>query len=173
MSTAEGASSTSRRTFLAQVIGACIAFLAMLVGIPAAGAIVGPALKQAPTDSPTIGRADSFEQDVPKSAEFAITRRDGWVETTETVAVWVVKQADGSFVVFNGHCTHLGCAYHWQADLNEFVCPCHAGVYGKDGRVLSGPPPRPLDRLQASVVNGLIQVQYVDFRLGVAEKVPA
>ncbi len=172
MSTAEGASITSRRTFLAQAIGACLAFLAMLIGIPALGAILGPALKRTQVAPITVGRADSFPVGVPTSAEASLTTQDGWVQTSETVAVWVVKQPDGSIVAFNGHCTHLGCAFHWQADLNEFVCPCHGGVYSKDGKVLAGPPPRPLDRLQTAVVNGMVQVQYIDYRLGVSEKVP-
>ena len=172
MSTEEGASNTSRRTFLAEVIGACVAFLAMLIGIPAAGAAVGPALKQTQSGQITVGRADSFQVGVPTSAESTTTTRDGWLETTATVSVWVVKQPDGSFVVYNGHCTHLGCAYHWQADLNQFVCPCHAGVYAKDGIVMAGPPPRPLDQLEATVVDGMVEVEYVNYRLGVAGKVP-
>jgi len=38
---ADGAGEISRRTFLAQIIGACVAFLAALLGIPAVGAAVG------------------------------------------------------------------------------------------------------------------------------------
>jgi menaquinol-cytochrome c reductase iron-sulfur subunit len=144
----------------------------MLVGIPALGAAVGPALKQTESGMVPIGRTDSYQEDVPKSAEFSVATRDGWMETTKTVAVWVVKQASGEFVVYNGHCTHLGCAYHWQDDLNQFVCPCHAGVYGKDGRVLAGPPPRPLDPLETSIEDGMLKVKHVDFRLGVSERVP-
>jgi menaquinol-cytochrome c reductase iron-sulfur subunit len=110
---------------------------------------------------------------VPTAAEFSVSRRDGWIETTEIKAVWVVRQAGDAFTVFNGRCTHLGCAYHWQEDRNQFACPCHAGVFAKDGRVLAGPPPRGLDPLPVRVDAGTLQVQYVDFRLGVAERVQA
>jgi Rieske Fe-S protein len=33
----------------------------------------------------------------------------------------------------------------------EFFCPCHNGVFDKDGNVVSGPPPRPLDRFEVKV----------------------
>jgi len=42
-------------------------------------------------------------------------------------------------------CTHLGCAVHWQKDKKQFYCPCHAGVFDPNGKVVSGPPPRDLD----------------------------
>jgi menaquinol-cytochrome c reductase iron-sulfur subunit len=164
---------TSRRTFLAQGIGACLGFLGALIGIPAVGALIGPALKPTEANWVPIGRADSFPEGVPQSTDFTIARRDGWVETTETVAVWVVRQPNGDLVVFNGHCTHLGCAYHWQADRNQFVCPCHAGVFDKTGRVMAGPPPRDLDPLPTRVEGGIVQVQYIAFRLGIPQRAPA
>lgn len=45
-------------------------------------------------------------------------------------------------------CTHLGCHVRWIADKNKFFCPCHNGVFDKYGNVVSGPPPRPLDRYE-------------------------
>lgn len=173
MASPDDASSSSRRTFLAQVIAACVGFLAMLVGIPAVGAVVSPALKQTAGTTLPVGSVDAFKPGLPTSADLNIATSDGWVKSTQTVAVWVVKQDNGSFVVYNGHCTHLGCAYHWQADQNQFVCPCHGGVYGIDGHVVAGPPPRSLDTLESSVQNGVLQVNYVNFRLGVSGRIPA
>lgn len=42
-------------------------------------------------------------------------------------------------------CTHLGCSVYWQKDKKQFYCPCHQGIFDKDGYVLSGPPPKPLN----------------------------
>lgn len=169
---AEAASNgeTSRRTFLAQVIGACLAFLAALLGIPAVGAAVGPALKRDEAEWHPLGNPDSFEEGVPKSVSLTLIRRDGWIETTDIKSVWVVRQSADQIDVFNGRCTHLGCAYSWQTSQGQFACPCHAGVFGLDGKVLAGPPPRPLDALETRVENGQLQVHYEDFRLGAPEK---
>jgi len=40
-------------------------------------------------------------------------------------------------------------------------------VYDSTGAVQAGPPPRPLDRLETTVVDGELFVLYRDFRLGV------
>ena len=164
---------TSRRTFLAQVIGACVAFLAALLGIPAVGATVGPALKGEPAEWLSLGSPDSFPEGVPKAVNLTVVQRDGWIETNTVKGVWVVRQPDNTFVVFNGRCTHLGCAYSWQNDQHQFACPCHAGVFGIDGKVLAGPPPRSLDTLETRVEGGDLQTQVQDFRLGTSDKVPA
>ena len=164
---------TGRRTFLAQIIGACAAFLAALLGVPAIGASVGPALQRDEPEWLPLGNPDTFQQNVPKAVNITITRRDGWIETTEVKGVWVVRQPDNQLTVYNGRCTHLGCAYSWQPSQNQFACPCHAGVFGLDGRVLAGPPPRPLDTLPVRVENGALQIQYQDFRLGTPEKATA
>ena len=162
-----------RRTFLAQVIGALGAFLAALIGIPAIGAAVGPALKE---DEPTwysLGPASAYQTGVPVAASISVPQTDGWIQTTGIHGVWVVKQNDDQFAVFNGRCTHLGCAYSWQTDQHQFTCPCHAGVYGLEGNVLAGPPPRELDTLPARVQASVLQVQYQDYQLGIPAKVPA
>ena len=164
---------SSRRTFLAQVIGACLAFLAAVLGIPAVGAVVAPALKRDESQWLPLGSPDSFQEGVPKSVNLTVVRRDGWIETTDIKGVWVVRQPGNQFIAYNGRCTHLGCAYAWQASQNQFACPCHAGVFGLDGNVLAGPPPRPLDTLPLRVDNGALQVQYEDYGLGTPDKASA
>ena len=165
--------STPRRNFLAQIIGACIAFIATLLGAPALGATIGPALKREDVAWFPVGSPDGFQQGLPKSVDITLAQNDGWIQTTEVRGVWVVRQPGDQFTVFNGRCTHLGCAYSWQAGQNQFVCPCHAGVYGLDGKVLAGPPPRALDTLPTRIENGALEVQYQDFRLGTTDKAPA
>jgi Rieske Fe-S protein len=46
-------------------------------------------------------------------------------------------------------CTHLGCQVRWDGADKKFHCPCHGGVYDPSGQVLEGPPPRPLDVVEA------------------------
>src|SRR3989338_7135204 len=45
---------------------------------------------------------------------------------------------------FSAICTHLGCIVDWDNQKREIQCPCHAGFFDLEGRVVSGPPPRPL-----------------------------
>lgn len=48
-------------------------------------------------------------------------------------------------------CTHLGCAVQWREGKQEFYCPCHDGFFDRDGGVVSGPPPMPLEALPVKV----------------------
>jgi Rieske Fe-S protein len=167
------AEETSRRAFLAQVTGACVAFLAALLGIPAIGAAVAPALKRDEAEWLTLGNPQTFQEGVPKAVNLTVVSRDGWIESTTVKGVWVVRQPGNQFTVFNGRCTHLGCAYSWQTDQHQFACPCHAGVFGLDGKVLAGPPPRALDTLQTRIEGGELSARYQDFRLGTPDQMPA
>lgn len=63
---------------------------------------------------------------------------------------------EDGYRIFDNHCTHLGCPYHWEASVQRFVCPCHNGVFDINGNVVSGPPPRPLDYYDAKVEGGTL-----------------
>lgn len=55
---------------------------------------------------------------------------------------------DGRFVAYSQKCTHLSCAVFPSTDGERLECPCHEGYFSmRDGRVLQGPPPRPLPRI--------------------------
>lgn len=49
-------------------------------------------------------------------------------------------------------CTHLGCIVKWDGAQQRFQCPCHDGFFDPAGKVISGPPPAPLERLAVKIV---------------------
>jgi Rieske Fe-S protein len=64
------------------------------------------------------------------------------------------------FAAFNQHCTHLACPVFFNAEEKQLVCPCHKGFFSaEDGRVLAGPPKRPLEVLAVSIRNDQVWVQ--------------
>ena len=64
------------------------------------------------------------------------------------------------FVAFNQSCTHLSCPVYFNAAARQLVCPCHKGFFSaEDGRVLAGPPKRPLASLAVSVRNSQVWVE--------------
>lgn len=52
----------------------------------------------------------------------------------------LVKRDQQGLRAFNSTCPHLGCRVHWQAEQQRFFCPCHNGVFNKDGVAVEGPP---------------------------------
>ena len=66
----------------------------------------------------------------------------------------------------SGTCTHLGCQVKWQADKDRFFCPCHLGVFDENGKVVSGPPPRPLESFKVEVVGNNVFVYVPDLGEG-------
>ena len=60
----------------------------------------------------------------------------------------LVRTPDGTFAAFSQKCTHLSCAVYYSAENDRLECPCHEGYFSaRTGRVLQGPPPRPLPRI--------------------------
>jgi Rieske Fe-S protein len=68
---------------------------------------------------------------------------------TENDPCIMVRTADGKLVAYSQKCTHLSCAVYYSAQNNRLECPCHEGYFSiETGRVLQGPPPRPLPRIE-------------------------
>jgi thiosulfate dehydrogenase [quinone] large subunit len=72
---------------------------------------------------------------------------------------WLLRPSASTVRAFTAVCTHAGCTVSFDGPANEFVCPCHGGRYSAvDGAVLGGPPPAPLSRIPAHIVNNEIRV---------------
>lgn len=60
----------------------------------------------------------------------------------------LVRLGEDDYVAYSQTCTHLSCAVYYEAETRRLACPCHVGYFAvEDGRVLQGPPQRPLPRV--------------------------
>ena len=50
----------------------------------------------------------------------------------------------GTYKAFSAVCTHLNCTVEYHSPSQAILCACHNGRYDLNGRVVSGPPPKPL-----------------------------
>jgi Rieske Fe-S protein len=86
---------------------------------------------------------------VPVSRVLVLSRQDGWYRERARETVFLVWDGDKSIHALSATCTHLGCQVRWHTDTANFRCPCHGGVFNAQGNVVSGPPPRALERIEA------------------------
>ncbi|MGZ4680936.1 MAG: QcrA and Rieske domain-containing protein [Acidimicrobiales bacterium] len=64
----------------------------------------------------------------------------------------LLRLEDDQVVAFSQKCTHLGCVVFFQAEDDRWHCPCHEGNFeAATGAVISGPPTRPLGRIDVEV----------------------
>ena len=64
----------------------------------------------------------------------------------------LLRLGDRELVAFSQKCTHLGCVVYYEADEDRWHCPCHEGNFeAATGQVISGPPTRPLGRIDVEV----------------------
>jgi cytochrome b6-f complex iron-sulfur subunit len=72
-----------------------------------------------------------------------------------------VVRLEGGLLAISSVCTHLHCIVNWNEMTKRFECPCHGAKFNKEGEVLEGPPPRPLDlhKLQVTAGNVVIDTE--------------
>ncbi|MBI3207406.1 MAG: ubiquinol-cytochrome c reductase iron-sulfur subunit [Candidatus Solibacter usitatus] len=57
----------------------------------------------------------------------------------------LVHVNDSEWKAFSAVCSHLNCTVQYQDSTSQIWCACHNGIYDLNGRVVSGPPPKPLE----------------------------
>lgn len=149
----------NRRNFMSLATWAIGALIGAGLGIPAIAYIVGPALQRLEAQEwIRLGSAAKVELGTPTLFKTRIERKTGWIVNEEEITVYVLTEDGRDFVAMSNICTHLGCRIRWVADSEQFFCPCHNGVFDKDGGIVSGPVPRPLDRFELKVEDGQLYI---------------
>ncbi len=143
----EGEGISRRNFYVVAIYGLWVAISAAL-GLPALIYLLFPPKVKKGEEWIEIGDVGRLALTSRVELTYRRTRIDGWKVISEKSTAWVVKTADNQVTAFGPQCTHLGCAYHWEEGKNEFLCPCHTSLFSIEGKVLSGPAPRPLDRYQ-------------------------
>jgi menaquinol-cytochrome c reductase iron-sulfur subunit len=135
-----------RRSFQQIVIAALGAVISGAMAIPAVAYLFATPKSKRKSGWIEAGDIAQVPLNSPEEVVFRRTRIDGWKTSAERTSVWVIKRSPSEVIALAPQCTHLGCAYHWSDSSKTFECPCHTSAFSMDGKVLSGPAPRPLDR---------------------------
>lgn len=144
-----------RRGFLGIATWAIGGLISAGLGIPAVAYIIGPATQRDQEQEwIRLGSTSKVELGTPTLFKAKIERQTGWIINEEELSVYALTDNGRDFIVMSNICTHLGCRVRWISDQEQFFCPCHNAVFDKDGAVVSGPPPRPLDRYEVKVEDG-------------------
>jgi Rieske Fe-S protein len=153
----------SRRDFVKVTTVAVGSFIAAAVGLPAIDYLIDPALKSSQADAwIPVGKLETFEVGKPTLVTFNRSKVNGWEKTVNSYGVFVVRKSDTEFVAISNKCTHLGCRVNWKEDRKEYVCPCHDAQFDISGKVLGGPPPRPLDVYKTKIEDDTLSIHFLE-----------
>jgi len=150
--------SPERRKLLARLSIVLGGIAAALVTVPVAGFLLAPLFERVARQWRTVGTVDKFEKGTTVEVTFEDASSLAWAGVTGQTGAWLRRQPDGQFVAFAINCTHLGCPVRWLQQAELFMCPCHGGVYYKDGTVAAGPPPKPLTQYPVRVTDGRVEI---------------
>jgi len=131
---APAAADFDRRTFLDALLTVGFVSTAAAIAYPVGRFLVPPLSGEAAVESAVAGRAGGLR---PNSAAiFKFGSKPGIV----------VRTAEGEVKAFSAVCTHLDCTVQFKSDTSQLWCACHNGTYDLGGNVVSGPPPRGLEK---------------------------
>jgi Rieske Fe-S protein len=141
----------SRRRALVVFVNATLAIIG-----GGLSALLGAFALRPPNGAATVrwiraGNTAELKPHEPVARVLSVSRVDGWYRERARETVFLVWDGKETVRAMSATCTHLGCQVQWDGDGKKFKCPCHGGVYAPDGKVVSGPPPRPLDVLEARI----------------------
>ena len=135
--TAASDSKTSRRHFLDMVLGASALGWLVSVAYPIIR-YLKPLPQTGPTGPTHLTRDETAKLEQNK---FVIVPVSG-----QRV---IVLQSQDEVFAFSAKCSHEGCTVTYLPGQSVIWCPCHDGRFDMNGRVLSGPPPKPLTKYLA------------------------
>lgn len=155
-----------RRSFFVGLLGIGSAGVGALLAIPVLRYVLYPLTTKSRQRSwSALGALDQYNnpsEPVRKTVTFS--QRDGWRQLVSAQSVYVTHSSEGKVEVLSAICPHLGCTISWQPGRDHFICPCHGSVFDADGKLIAGPAPRNMDKLQARIENGQLEVEFEYFR---------
>ena len=113
---------------------------------------------------------------IPRSYPVIADRVDAWTGyAAEPVgAVYLCRDRGTQEVrALSATCPHAGCFVELEEGGRHFRCPCHNSSFTLEGGIVPpSPSPRAMDELECRVgAGGEVEVKWLRFRAGVAEKV--
>lgn len=131
---------------------------AALAGIPLLTYVIAPTLEKGANKWIDLGMADSLKPGDTEMLSYEFMVKDGWLVLPQRGFVWARMESSETITVFSSTCTHLACNVIWQKEKQIFECPCHSGRFNVEGVPISGPPSKPLKRLDHKIEEGKLLV---------------
>ena len=128
-----------RRSFLGWILGGGFAASIFSFVYPAFRFMNPPLLPEASTNEVAAGKVQDLKPNSGKIVKFG------------SRPALLIRVNDTEWRAFSAICTHLNCTVQYQDSTQQIWCACHNGFYDMNGKVVSGPPPRPLEEYAVHV----------------------
>ena len=152
----------SRRDFIKVTTSIIGGIIGAAIGAPAVYYLIDPALREGAKEAwIPIGKLENMEIGKPYPFSFTRVQVNGWERTSTTRGGFVIRNSEdpNDLLILNSRCTHLACTVNWSETDQVYLCPCHDAKFSKEGKVLDGPPPRPLDQFsEFRVTDGILEI---------------
>jgi menaquinol-cytochrome c reductase iron-sulfur subunit len=153
-----GGQMATRRDFLGLLVAAGAAIAGGIVAVPSLITAFSPVYGKRRRDSwRAVGRLSEFPSGTVKAA-LVKRQKKHWPQSVRTEPVFVWRPDETEVVVFSRSCTDLACPLNYDAGSGCYFCPCHGGIFSREGTVMAGPPPRPMLRFACRVREGVVEV---------------
>jgi len=129
----------NRRTMLSWLLGG--GALASMVSFlyPVIRFLNPPLVTEAAVNEASGGKVQDLEPNSGKIVRFG------------SKPALLVRVSDTEWKAFSAVCTHLNCTVQYRDSTQQIWCACHNGTYDMNGRVVSGPPPNPLEEYAVNI----------------------
>ena len=138
-----------RRSLLLRLAGSLAAAVALVACIPGLATLFSPARRDKAGGWQPVGALADLKEG--QLLRFRYSLRAGWEE--RAVTAFLLREGE-QVVALSARCTHMGCIVRIEGE--QLHCPCHGGIFSKQGEPLQGPVNRPLARLDCRVREGKI-----------------
>ena len=128
-----------RRTLMGWLLGGGFAASFASVVYPALRFINPPEVSEAAVNEVPAGKVQDLKPNSGKIIRFG------------NRPALLVRVGENEWRAFSAVCTHLNCTVQYQDSSRQIWCACHNGLYDLNGKVVSGPPPAPLEEYAVKV----------------------
>jgi cytochrome b6-f complex iron-sulfur subunit len=122
-----------RRSFVSWLLSGGVAASLGSFFFPVVRFISPPRVTEAAVDEVMAGKVSEMKPNSGKIVKFG------------SKPALLVRASETEWKAFSAVCTHLNCTVQYQDTTAQIWCACHNGTYDMSGRVVSGPPPKPLE----------------------------
>jgi len=147
-----------RRTVLTMLVHSGTAAVGLVVGVPVAFYTLAP--RTVPGGearwTPVGPLADFAIGAVCSAAVPPVPHSDALPALRRGVYVWRIAAEE--VIVFSRSCTDLGCPVTFDPGSECYLCPCHGGIFSKQGDPIAGPPDRPLYQYLTKIEGGILYI---------------